>query len=152
DFNFRSTDAAFSGPWAAIYNTINITNHIIEKAPALADVNLTVEERNIIIGEAHFIRALAYFDLARGWGGVPLKLSPTHDPSGGGAIPRSTQEEVYSFVSSELQLAEALLPEAVNRIRATRYTVWALQARLALYRRQWEDAVLFASKVIALDN
>src|SRR5690606_38017588 len=61
DFNFRSTDAAFSGPWAAIYNTINITNHIIEKAPALADVNLTVEERNIIIGEAHFIRALAYF-------------------------------------------------------------------------------------------
>jgi len=148
DLNFRSTDAAFIGPWAAIYNTINIANHIIEKAPAVTDLNLTDTERNTIVGEAHFIRALAYFDLARGWGGVPIKLSATNDPDGDGFTPRSTRDEVYDLVESELQLAETLLPETINRIRATKYTVWALQARLALYRGQWPEAISYSTKVI----
>ncbi|MFC7524471.1 RagB/SusD family nutrient uptake outer membrane protein [Parapedobacter sp. GCM10030251] len=152
DLNFRSTDAAFGGPWAAIYHTINITNHIIEKAPAITDVNLTDAEREVIIGEAHFIRALAYFDLARGWGGVPIKLTPTNRPDDGNDIPRSTREQVYERVESELQRAEELLPAAVNRIRATKYTAWALRARLALYRGQWEQAVAYSSKVIALTD
>lgn len=152
DLNFRSTDAAFGSPWAAIYNTINVANHIIEKAPTIADANLTDTERNVIIGEAHFIRALAYFDLARGWGGVPIKLTPTNNPDVGDGIPRSTQEQVYELVASELQQAEELLPETVNRIRATKYTVWALQARLALYRQQWEQAINRASTVIALTD
>ena len=152
DLNFRSTDAAFGGPWAAIYSTINVANHIIEKAPTISDANLADTERNVIIGEAHFIRALAYFDLARGWGGVPIKLTPTNNPDVGDGIPRSTQEQVYELVASELQRAEELLPETVNRIRATKYTAWALQARLALYRQQWEQAINHASKLIALTD
>lgn len=152
DLNFRSTDAAFGGPWAAIYNTINIANHIIEKAPAIIDVNLTDAERDVIIGEAHFIRALAYFDLARGWGGVPIKLAPTNRPDDGDNTPRSTREQVYELVANELQRAEELLPAAVNRIRATKYTVWALRARLALYSEQWGAAIDYSSRVIALTD
>lgn len=152
DLNFRSTDAAFGGPWAAIYNTINIANHIIEKAPAIIDVNLTDAERDVNIGEAHFIRALAYFDLARGWGGVPIKLAPTNRPDDGDNTPRSTREQVYELVANELQRAEELLPAAVNRIRATKYTVWALRARLALYSEQWGAAIDYSSRVIALTD
>src|SRR5688500_14392831 len=81
DLNFLSEDGSFQSAWSAIYETINIVNHIIEKAPGVSDVSLSTDERNKIIGEAHFIRALAYFDLARGFGGVPIKLTPTTDLS-----------------------------------------------------------------------
>src|SRR5688572_24760986 len=79
DLNFLPEDGSFQSAWSAIYKTINITNHIIEKAPAITDINLSETEKNTILGEAHFIRALAYFDLARAFGGVPIKLTPTTD-------------------------------------------------------------------------
>ena len=41
------------------------------------------------------------------------------------------------------------MPDAVNRIRATKRTVWALKARLYLYRQQWDKAEEYASKLIA---
>src|SRR5690606_13334089 len=44
--------------------------------------------------------------------------------------------------------AENLLPDEVNRIRATKRTVWALRARLHLYRGQWEQAEEYATKLI----
>jgi len=152
NLNFRPDDAAFVDTWAAIYATINIANHIIQKAPQVQDVNLTDIERNTIVGEAHFVRALAYFDLARGWGGVPLKLEPTTSLVSNEQIARSSREEVYAFVRQELDLAESLLPEEVNRVRATKYTVWALRARLDLYTKNWDEAIDYATKVIGLTD
>ncbi|REA63645.1 RagB/SusD family nutrient uptake outer membrane protein [Dyadobacter luteus] len=152
DLNFRADDGAFAGSWAAIYATINLVNHIIEKAPQITDVNLTDAQRNAALGEAHFLRGLAYFDLARGWGGVPLKLKPTSDLSQDTGIPRATLEQTYKQVLEDLDLAEQLLPEQLNRVRATRYTVWALKARFYLYNKNWTQAVNYADKVIALNN
>lgn len=152
DFNFRSTDGAFSNPWNAIYETINIVNNIIVKAPEVNDAELSENERNTILGEAHFIRALAYFDLARGWGGVPLRTQSTTDFSADNTTERSSLEDTYNFVKEELLTAETLLPESVNRIRATKYTVWALAARLALYTKNWNDAIEYSSRLIALQD
>lgn len=152
DLNFRADVGAFANAWAAIYSTINIANTIIQEAPSVVDVNLSDVQRNTILGEAHFIRALAYFDLARAWGGVPIKLTPTTDVSQDADIQRSTREETYNLVLRELELAESLLPEGVNRIRATKYTVWALKARYYLYNEQWDEAIAYATRVINLQN
>lgn len=152
DLNFRSDVGAFASAWAAIYSTINIANNIVQAAPNVQDVSLSDEERNNILGEAHFIRALAYFDLARGWGGVPIKVTPTTNVSEDANIQRSTLSETYRFVLEELELAESLLPEEVNRIRATKYTVWALKARFYLYNQQWDNAIEYTTKVIDLSN
>ena len=152
DLNFLPEDASFQGAWAAIYETINITNHIIDKAPKITDINLTSDERNKVLGEAHFIRALAYFDLARAFGGVPLKLSPTTDISTDATLDRSSLEETYNQVITDLDLAENLLPTSVNRIRATKTSVWALKSRYYLYNKNWLKAEEYASKVIALQD
>jgi hypothetical protein len=109
-----------------------------------------VTEKNKILGEAYFIRALSYFDLARGWGGVQLQLKSTTDLAGLKGIKRSTLDQTYDQVLADLVQAENLLPEDNStRNRAQKSTARALRARLHLYRKQWADAENYASQVIA---
>ena len=150
--NFRADDLNFNTAWNAIYNTINRANHVIAKTAAVEDPALTQELKNKYIGEAKFIRALAYFDLARAWGGVQIILGPTSSLIDRASVQRSTLEQTYEQVLKDLQDAEQALPDQVNRIRATRRTVWALRARLHLYRQEWALAEEYATKLIDLST
>lgn len=134
--------------WTAIYRTILSANYLIEVVPTVNDPQFTQAKKNQFLGEAHFIRALAYFDLARGWGGVQLILKPTYGANDQKGIKRSNVADTYAQVLSDLDKAESLLTNTVNRNKATQKTVWALKARFYLYRQDWEKAENFASKVI----
>src|SRR5215218_7327264 len=83
-----TTVAAYQG----IYKAINSANSVIAYVPNVADPLLTEAEKNKILGDAYFIRALGYFDLGRGWGGVQLQLGPTERLSELQGIKRSTLE------------------------------------------------------------
>lgn len=134
--------------WAAIYKTILSANYIIQAVPQVVDPLFTETQRNVILGQAHFLRALAYFDLARGWGGVPIILTPTREAGENAGVARAGLAETYAQVLKDLEQAEALLPETTNRHRATRKTVWALRSRYHLYRSEWEQAESYATRVI----
>jgi hypothetical protein len=110
---------------------------------------LTQQLKNQFTGEAYFVRALSYFDLARTWGGVQITLTPTITPSDKYGIKRSSLAQTYDQVLSDLVAADSLLPATTNRFRATQKTAWALRARYHLYRQQWADAETYATKVIA---
>lgn len=139
------TVSAYQG----IFRAINSANSVIAYVPAVNDPLLTAAEKNKILGEAYFIRALGYFDLARGWGGVQLRLKPTSDLGSLKGIKRSTVDQTYDQVLADLTQAEQLLPEdATTRNRAQKSTARALRARLHLYRKQWADAENYASQVI----
>lgn len=144
----NAENATISSAWIAIYATINRANQVIAKVPVVQDPALTDALKNAIVGEAYFIRALAYFDLARTWGGVPLITQPTASPSENAGIARSTQAETYALVLKDLDIAASLLGESVNRFRATRKTVWALKSRYYLYQKNWAKAEEYATKVI----
>lgn len=146
--NYRADDATFNAAWNAIYNTINRANHVISRVPSVNDPALTQTLKDKYVGEAKFIRALAYFDLARAWGGVQIILEPTSSLVERPQVTRSTVEQTYDQVLADLTDAETLLPDELNRIRATRRTVWALRARLHLYRQQWQLADDYATKLI----
>jgi hypothetical protein len=144
------TVAAYQG----IYQAINSANTVIALVPSVNDPVLTTTEKNKILGEAYFIRALGYFDLGRGWGGVQLRLTPTKDIASLKGVKRSTLDQTYDQVLADLTKAEQLLPDATAsdsnlRNRAQKASVRALRARLHLYRQQWIDADNYASQVIA---
>ena len=150
DQNAIPTDNVITvSAYQSIYRTINSANSVIAYVPNVNDPLLTVAEKNKILGEAYFIRALSYFDLARGWGGVQLQLKPTTDLSVLKGIKRSTLEQTYNQVLADLIQAEQLLPEdATTRNRAQKSAARALRARLHLYRKQWADAETYATQVI----
>jgi len=142
-------NSTISSAWSAIYRVINRANQVISKVAVVNDPLLTEAYKNQLIGEAYFARALAYFDLARTWGGVPIITKPTLTTADNSGIERSSQDDTYAQVLSDLQAAEPLLPLTTNRFRASRNTVWALKARYYLYRKDWTNAETYASKVIA---
>lgn len=146
--NVRADNANIATAWSAIYATINRANHIIAKVPNVTDPLLTQSLRNQLTGEAYFVRALAYFDLARTWGGVQLALEPTNSASDKTGIKRSSLAETYAQVLSDLNAAEPLLPETTNRVRATKKTVWALRARYHLYQKEYALAETYATKLL----
>ena len=140
-----------SSAWGGIYKTILSADYILEAVPKVTDPLFTTATKNQYLGEAYATRALSYFDLARGWGGVQLILTPTHNPSDHAGIKRSTLADTYAQVLKDLDAAEGLLPAATNRNRFTQKTVWALKARFYLYNKQWALAEQYASKIIS-DN
>lgn len=145
---YRADDPLFQNAWSAIYVTINRANNVLAKLPGVNDVSLTQQRKDQIRGHAYFIRALAYFDLARAWGGVQLILAPTTSASDKPKVERSTLADTYAQVQKDLDSAEVLLPNTVNRVEATRKTVWALKARLYLYKKDWANAESYSTKLI----
>lgn len=147
--NVKPENSTISGVWSSIYSTINRANHVLAKVPQVTDPLLTSTLKNQIIGEAYFIRGLAYFDLARTWGGAPIITKPTLAATDNRGIAKSTQELVYQQSLNDLEVAEPLLPQTTDRFRATKKTVWALKARYYLYQKNWAKAEEFADKIIA---
>lgn len=143
-----ATNTRVEGLWNSIYSTINGANHLIHKVPSIEDQTSSPENRNRILGEALFIRALAYFDLVRLWGRVPLMLTPTSSPQDGIGIARSSIEQVYSSILEDLEQAEGLLELSSERNRGTKGAVWALQSEVYLHLEDWEKVVYYTTALI----
>jgi len=94
------------GMWGNFYSSIRNANLIIQNVPN-SDV-LSEEEKNMYIGEAQFLRALCYFHLIRNWGAVPLRTEENFDEFN---VARTSVEDVYKFIISDLQSAETKLPD-----------------------------------------
>lgn len=149
--NISADNGNLQSVWSAIYATINAANHVIAKVPTVDDAAFTTAQRNQITGEAYFVRALSYFDLARTWGNVPITLTPTLNATDKSGIKNSTQAEAYAQVLRDLNSADSLLvvPTAQNPVRANKETVWALKSRYYLYQHDWAQAEAYATQVLA---
>jgi len=148
--------------WANAYEIVAITNDII-KATGNLNVSATDEKyRDRIKGEAHFLRALFYFDLLRSFArepgqlvhnfnlGVPLVTEP-FSGMGPEAFPeRATITKVWEQVELDLNTAFNLLNNnsALQPARAGSFAAKALLARVYLYQSKWNDAVTAAGWVI----
>lgn len=145
----NAENSTINAAWIAIYRTINRANNVISRVSDLPEGTLTTAQKNAIVGEALFIRALAYFDLARTWGGVPIITKPTLSPTENIGIKRASVAETYAQVIKDLDAAEPLLPATTDRYKATQKTVWALKSRYYLYQKTWAKAEEYADKIIA---
>jgi hypothetical protein len=148
---FTVTNSAIVGAFRSNYTLINITNWAISEIPKVRDEAFAAGEQSKLLGEAYFIRAFSYFTLARSWGGVQLQLAPTTDLTSLGSIKRSTLEDTYKQVLSDLAKAEELLPADDNttRNKIQRATVRAVRAKVYLYTKQYQQAETEATAVIS---
>src|SRR5690606_7636999 len=135
----RNAEDDGGAPFSAFYVRINRANFIIKRVPDVVDNQLSDTERNQIIGEAYFLRAFAYFDLARFYGGVQIVTEPMERIDTHKGTKRSTLTETYDQVLADLDKAEELISGETDRSRATKFAVYALKARFFLYTEQWEQ-------------
>lgn len=147
NFTIQTTNLILSNNWNNNYVVINRANAVISRVPA---IEMTTDKKDIIIGEAHFLRALAYFNLVRQFGGVPLRIEEVTELQGLD-IPRSSVNEIYDVIIEDLKLAETkLLPvqPATGVGRATKGAASSLLAYVYLTKKDWANAALKAQEVI----
>ena len=69
-----STISTLSGAWNDLYEIVARANMFLSKTDGVTFSSETI--KNQFIGEAKFLRALAYFDLVRYFGRIPIVLEP----------------------------------------------------------------------------
>lgn len=141
---WNSTTSQVGNVYRSNFLGVNRANIVLKYVPTLA---MDTTRRSQIVGEAKFLRALFYFNLARAYGGVPLRLAPSES----GAVSdvntaRSTQEQVYDQVVTDLQQAIVQMANTQPN-RASKNSARALLARVQLTRRNWAAALAAANSV-----
>ena len=147
DTNNLSVDNAEStGLWIGWYDVINNANNII--AAVQGTPGLDPDRANEIQGEAYAARAYSYHALTTWFGDVPLVLDPTLnvDPEAV-QVSRSSTDEVYAQIISDLRTAEGLVAESQSVGLIDRDVVRAILARVLLYDGQYAEAGQIATEL-----
>jgi hypothetical protein len=116
--------------WERAYQTIKQAN-VISLAmpnivqPGTADAVIQ-DQKDRALGQALFMRALAYYNLVRIWGEVPMSVDEigiNYDK------PKSSFADIYARIEEDLKKAETLLPvnytDAPNTTSVERSTAYA---------------------------
>ena len=126
-----SENGANQPMWDNYYGLVEPANIIISNMPQY--YNQSSATYNTRLGEGYFLRAYAYFELVKQFGGVPLKLTPS--TSAETYFTRNSEEEIYAQIIADLEEAYRLLPqkgEATGRI--TKYAAAHFLAKAHLFR------------------
>ncbi len=140
-FTVNDRQAILGSTWRNYYNAIFRANAIIsniEKADAAV-----VKNKNQYLGEAKFLRALAYFDLLRIFGDVPM-ITTNISVEEATTTGREKLAKVYDeVVIKDLQDAETKLPAKYTGVdvgRATSGAAKAILGKVYLTRKDFVNA------------
>ena len=170
-----ATNPQIEAVYGSLYSVIGNCNFLLDNAEKLKTTltsDSELDRLEVYCGEAYFARALAYSELiklycvdykgddaAKNELGVVLKTKYYEDQP----ITRATLYDSYQQVLGDLDKAAELLkldddydPDFDgylynNSVYFNEYTVYALRARVALYMRNYEEAIKYSSKIIDSD-
>lgn len=122
------------------YRIIDEANLAIKYIPNIVnlDPSLSKTEAAQLVGEAYFLRAYAYFWLARTFKDVPLVLVPSETDAQNYNVAKSTQDVIFAQILKDLTIARNTLPEWYSntqypRCRATQYSALAVLSDVELW-------------------
>jgi len=136
--DFREFDSYKASPannwlaeykWDPLWASIQSANAVINGWQSIEGSNNYIEtEVKPAAAIAYYIRALAYFDLVRLWGDLPLLTTSLST----GEETRSPVQDVYDLIYEDLDFAESYLPDTYGGgIGIGKPTKWAAKALLA---------------------
>lgn len=141
--------------WNAYYTWISNANYILAAEGTMQGGS---SEVNYVIGQAYAIRAYSYFMLAQSFARTykghesepccPIYTEPTTSSTEG--QPRSTVQQVYDQITSDINKATTLLKGTTRKhISHISYAVaLGIQARIALVMEDWNTAKTAAKAAI----
>ncbi len=157
--SFLAGDYDLRDVWKRYYSALKNVNSFLENAEKLKLEGDDASLLEIYKGNAHFIRAFYYLNLAIRFGAPYNASSANSDLS----VPlvkvfnvsdkpaRATNAEVYEFILSEIATAKTLLSGVAGKPMSSEITkdaVLALEARTRLYMSDWAGAYTAATKLI----
>ena len=143
--------------WKGLYVGIERANLLLSKVD-----NVTMDQtaKDVIKGQALFLRGFQYFMLVSNYGDVPLILTPTKSVTEVN-VARTPMKDVYAQITKDMIDAEALLQTQTATVlgaggKVTRTAVQGMLARVYLYMagfplkdtEKYKDALFWANKVV----
>jgi hypothetical protein len=155
---YEPVQSTYFGMWQNYYTTIMRANTLIaniETIPVMSSADQA--KKDDILGQALAIRALCHWDVARLYGYPYMKdngaslgavvLTEVVAPSES-KLPRNTVAETYAQVEKDLTLALTKLSKSKNDGHFNYWAARMLQAKVALYKGDWQTAFTAASEVV----
>ena len=136
--------------WREMYFAVQACNDVLESVPTIDDPAL---ETDRVMGEAYFLRGMAFFYLTRLYGKIPLVTEASKSANANFNVDRSEIADVYEQIILDLAEAERLLPApSENRARASKGAARAMLAKVYLFRNapgDYELALAETEEVMA---
>ena len=142
-----SEDIQLLSCWRRMYQVIYGANAMLEGIAS--NTGLSTGKARQLKGESYFLRAFCYYYLVNCWGDVPLITTTNVNETALAA--RTSVDDVYQLIIADLSNAAMLLPPyyvTSEKVRANRWAVMSLMARVYLQRGRWEDALAVSAEVI----
>lgn len=134
--NGAPSNSTLTSIWTASYQMINRANMVLFQAPKVTD-NTTL--RDILVGEAKFLRGWAYYELVSQWGDVPLYTEVVTSATGYKA--KSPAADIYVQIIKDLTEASQVLPQIpAQQGRATSGAANALLGRVQMQKGDYAAA------------
>lgn len=126
DHLMNTKSSRFETFWTARYQGIYRANTALENLDKVTAWESDAQ-KNQLKGEAHFLRALFYFELSEMFGEVPLVIT-TEAVN----LPKSPADETYAQIAYDLNQAITLMPSTpYSNVASGHATKWAAQALMA---------------------
>ena len=156
NFTVPGTDGAVGWCYEGYYITVNRANQALENIPLIEEMDEDLRGR--LLGQAYFLRALAYFNLTNIYDNVPLVLSvPKSEDDFFPSNQEVTQATIYAQVEADLTEAIASLPADYTSVsgadsghvgRATLGAAQSLMGKLKLYQGDYDAALPYFRTVV----
>lgn len=160
-----ATNYKVSLVWSQYLAMAGSATNVIENVKLMTPESATEAEKNKVMAEAKVIRAWAYFDMVRLWGGLPMVLQliptitadnldtwyPVMYPA------RSSEDEVYKQILADLDeegTIQYLDSKSVGAFQATKGLAYGLLSKVwatmgPKESRDYNKVVKYADKTIA---
>lgn len=152
DFTLTADNEHLIGYWNTAYSLIQKANDIINFLPG---GEFDQEVKDQYMGEAKVLRAIAYYNIVRFWGGAPLVLERFENIDESYKKGRNSEEEIYTQVIQDLKDASTLLATDRNTGddigRADKSIALSLLGHVYLTRKNFGEAVAEFKKVIDMN-
>ncbi len=151
-FRFNTSNNFIRNRWEIYYKAIHRVNQVIaniDRAKVSTNDYSAYREIREILGQAKFLRAYFYFNLAKTFGGVPIR--PEVETVDKLVIPRSSREDTYAYIEKDLREAAIMLPNRYtsnNSGKASSGAATALLMKVLMYQAvpgtlsdKWQEMV-----------
>ncbi len=139
--------------YSKMYPFLYRVNLIIE---GVTNTDATLKNKDQYLGEAYFLRAFIFYNLANVYGDIPLPT--TSEFAKNNTLSRTPKSDVYLQVVEDLKMAINLLPEfyktsggddTFSKNRPNKLAAKALLAKTFLYTKEWKKASDLCTEVLS---
>ena len=147
---FTSNSTGVQNHWQYLYELVHRSNTVMRNVQTMPISEETISR---VVGEAKFLRAMAYFRMLNCWGGVPYydESCDINEEFGNLDNPRCTEEELRQHIIDDLDDAIERLPVAWGNEdtgRATKGAAFALRGKVYLFNGEWDRAIANFEEIV----